>query len=76
MHAKIKNASRKPLPSSFSELIRIMPPMAIYEEGESFENLDPDVQTAILAAEAQSSRSEGRPWKKVREELRKRFLSN
>ncbi len=69
MAAKIKNASH-------IELVRIMPPMVIYEEGESFENLDSDVQTAILNAEAQSFRREGRPWKTVKKELRNRFLLN
>jgi Arc/MetJ-type ribon-helix-helix transcriptional regulator len=45
-------------------------------DGESFENLNPDVQTAILTAEAQSAHGESRPWKTVREELRARFLAN
>ena len=32
MPAKIKNASQKSLPSSFNELVRIMPPMAIHDD--------------------------------------------
>ena len=42
-------------------------------EGETLEYLDEATQAAIRRAEVQSSRGEGRPWKKVKDELRQRF---
>jgi predicted transcriptional regulator len=40
----------------------------------SFEDLDPEIQSAIGEGLAQAERGDGRPWPEVREELRARFI--
>jgi len=42
-------------------------------EGDTIEQLDEESQAALMRAEAQFERGEGRPWSEVKAELRARF---
>ena len=44
-------------------------------DGDALEDLDTETRAAIDRAEAQGDRGEGRPWEKVRDELRARYLN-
>ncbi len=60
--------------STPDELVQLALQTLDQEQGEDFEDLDPQTQAAIEEGLAQAARGEGRPWEEVREELRARFI--
>jgi Arc/MetJ-type ribon-helix-helix transcriptional regulator len=59
--------------SSADEIVRAALETLDHSEAEMIEDLDPKTQAAIIRAEAQADRGEGRPWNLVKAELQARF---
>lgn len=56
------------------ELVRVALQTLHQVRGEDFEDLDAATQAALEVGLSQADRGETRPWKEVREELRRRFI--